>query len=61
MHHLDCQSFHLIYSLYIALDKKTECELAAEIGITQQAIHKQKEKILSQLKFLVVKCEKSPQ
>lgn len=61
LHHLDCQSFHLIYSLYISLSKKTERELAAEIGISQQAIHKRKEKILSQLKFLVVKCEKSPQ
>ncbi len=58
---LDSGSFHLIYSLYLAPDKKTESELAAEVGISQQAVHKRKEKILRRLKFLVVKCEKSPQ
>lgn len=61
LRHLDHQSFGLIYALYLAVYKKTECELATEIGISQQAIHKRKEKILSKLKFLVVKSEKSPQ
>ena len=61
LHHLDYKSFWLIYSLYLNHDKKTECELAVEIGISQQAVHKRKEKILSKLKFLVVKYEKSPQ
>lgn len=61
LHQLDNQSFHLIYSLYLTTDKKTESELASEIGISQQAVHRRKEKILHKLKFLVVKCEKSPQ
>lgn len=61
LYQLDNQSFHLIYSLYLAFDTKTESELAAEIGISQQAVHKRKGKILQKLKFLVVKFEKSPQ
>lgn len=61
LRHLDHQSFRLIYALYLAVYKKTECELAEEVGISQQAIHKRKEKILRKLKFLVVKSEKSPQ
>ena len=58
---LDFQSFYLIYSSYLALCKKTEGELALEIGISQQAVHKRKKKILQELKFLVVKFEKSLQ
>lgn len=58
---LDTSSFYLIYSLYLDFNRKTESELASEIGISQQAVHKRKEKILRQLKFLVVKSEKSPQ
>lgn len=58
---LDHQSFYLIYSLYLASDRRTENELASEVGISQQALHKRKDKILKQLKFLVVKCEKSLQ
>ena len=61
LRHLDQQSFYLIYSLYFARHTKTEYELAKEVGISQQAISKRKVKILSKLKFLVVKCEKSPQ
>ena len=61
LRHLDHQSFYLIYSLYLARHTKTESKLAKEVGISQQAIHKRKEKILGELKFLVVKCEKSPQ
>ena len=61
LHQLDSQSFYLIYSIYLADSRKTEHEFAIEIGITQQAVHKRKEKILKQLKFLVVKFEKSPQ
>ena len=61
LRHLDHQSFYLIYSLYLARQPKTERELAAEVGISQQAIHRRKEKILRKLKFLVVKSEKSPQ
>ena len=52
---LDYQSFYLIYSLYRDLHRKTEYELAAEVGISQKAINKRKEKILKKLKFLVVK------
>ena len=61
LRHLDHQSFYLIYSLYLACHPKTERELATEVGISQQAIHRRKEKILRKLKFLVVKSEKSPQ
>lgn len=61
LRYLDHQSFYLIYSLYLARHTKTECKLAKEVGISQQAIHKRKRKILSELKILVVKCEKSPQ
>lgn len=61
LHQLDYSSFYLIYSLYLTLEKKTECELAAEIGISQQAVHSRKEKILRKLKFLVVKSGKNRQ
>lgn len=61
LRHLDYQSFYLIYSLYLARHTKTEHELAKEVGISQQAVHKRKRKILSDLKFLVVKLEKNPQ
>ena len=58
---LDHQSFYLIHSLYFACIPKTECELAKEVGISQQAINKRRRKILSDLKLLVVKFEKSHQ
>lgn len=51
---LDYESFYLIYSLYMAVGKKTESEFAAEVGISQPAVHKRKEKILRKLKFLVI-------
>lgn len=59
--HLDKESLHLIRSLYLADKCKTERELARELGISQVAIHKQKKKILSALKILVIKIEKSQQ
>lgn len=58
LHQLDFSSFHLIYSLYLASNKKTEGELAAEIGVSQPAVHRRKEKILSNLKLLVIKSGK---
>ena len=61
LHQLDCSSFYLIHSLYLTSEKKTEHELAAEIGISQQAVHRRKEKILKKLKFLVVKSGKNRQ
>lgn len=61
LHQLDCSSFYLIYSLYLASSKKTEGELAVEIGVSQPAVHRRKEKILSNLKFLVIKSGKNRQ
>lgn len=59
--HLDAKSRQLIYALYLADTQKTERELALESGVSQVAIHKQKKKALSRLKFLVIKSQKSSQ
>lgn len=58
---LDKESYQLIYSSYLAPEKKTERELARERGLSQVAVHKQKKKILDTLKFLVIKIQKSSQ
>ena len=58
---LDARSYHLIYVLYLAKNRKTERDLAAEYGVSQNAIHKQKKEILKNLKFLVVKGKKISQ
>lgn len=54
-------NYHLIHSMYLAENKKTERELAQEKGLSQVAIHKQKKKALRTLKFLVIKIQKSSQ
>ncbi len=59
--HLDTESRRVIHALYLADVRKTERELAQERGVSQVAIHKQKKKILSTLKFLVIKSQKSQQ
>ena len=61
MESLDADSLHILHSLYIAEPPMTEADLAAEIGVTQQAINKRKKKILGILKNAVVKSEKSQQ
>lgn len=58
---LDNESFLLIHALYLANERKTESEIASERGISQNAIHKRKKKILKNLKILVVKLQKSSQ
>lgn len=58
---LDVKSYRLIYLLYFTEKRRTEQELAKELGISQNAINKQKKKILKRLKFLVVKNQKSQQ
>lgn len=58
---LDLESYRLIYALYIADKRYTERELAHKLGVSQNAINKQKKKTLQKLKFLVVKIQKSSQ
>ena len=58
---LDSQNYQLIHALYLADNQKTEREIAQELGVSQNAINKQKKKILKTLKFLVVKLQKSSQ
>ncbi len=47
---LDPASYQIIYSYYLAEDHKTESQLAEKLGISQSAVHKQKKKILKNLK-----------
>lgn len=58
---LDAMSYQLIHALYLSPQRKTERELAQDLGISQNAVNKQKKKILKTLKFLVVKIQKSQQ
>ena len=58
---LDTDSYRLIYALYLSDCRQTERQLAQELGISQSAVHKRKKKILKNLKFLVIKFEKSSQ
>ena len=61
LHQLDKDSRLLIHALYLADERKTERDLAKELGVSQNAINKQKKKILQKLKILVVKIQKSQQ
>ena len=58
---LDHESYRLVHYLFFSKEQKTERELAADLGVSQNAIHKRKKKILKTLKFLVVKLQKSSQ
>lgn len=58
---LDEGSRLLIRALYLADKRSTERELAHKLGVSQNAVNKQKKKILKKLKLLVVKIEKSQQ
>lgn len=58
---LDTTDQQMIYDLYLAVNRKTERDLADKCGLSQVAIHKQKKKILDNLKFLVIKLQKSQQ
>ena len=54
---LDQESRFVITELYLIPETKTEQELAVELGMTQQGVHKRKKKILEILKNLVVKSK----
>ena len=58
---LDAESYQLIDALILSDDQKSERELALEFGLSQNAVNKRKNKILKNLKMLVVKLEKSQQ
>ena len=61
LHQPDKDNRLLIHALYLADERKTERDLAKELGVSQNAINKQKKKILQKLKILVVKIQKSQQ
>lgn len=58
---LDEESYTIIDALILAQDRKSERDLASEFGLSQKAINKRKQKILKNLKLLVLKAEKSQQ
>lgn len=58
---LDKESYMIIDALILTQDRKSERDLASEYGLSQNAVHKRKNKILENLKLLVVKAEKSSQ
>lgn len=58
---LDPESYLIIDALILSPGDKSERDLALEFGVSQNAVHKRKNKILKKLKFLVVKAEKSQQ
>ena len=58
---LDEESYMIIDALILGHDRRSERDLAAEFGLSQKAINKRKQKILKNLKLLVLKLEKSSQ
>lgn len=58
---LDPESYLIIDTLILSPGDKSERDLAAEFGLSQKAINKRKQKILKNLKLLVLKLEKSQQ
>ena len=58
---LDTESYLLIDSLILSDDRKSERELALQFGLSQKGINKRKNKILKNLKSVVLKLEKSQQ
>ncbi len=61
LNQLDAESYALIHSLYLDVEKKTERQMASLLGVSQAAINKRKKKILKTLKSLVIKIQKSSQ
>ena len=47
---LDPASYQIIYSYYLAEEHKTESRIAEKLEVSQSAVHKQKKKILKNLK-----------
>lgn len=58
---LDEESNYLLQRMYFGEKERSERDLAAELCISQPAVHKRKMKILKKLKLLVIKNEKSQQ
>lgn len=58
---LDTADYCLIHAMYLVENQKTERSLAHENGVSQNAIHKQKKRILKKIKSEVVKSKKSQQ
>ena len=58
---LDEESYMIIDALILASERKSERDLASEFGLSQKAVNKRKNKILKNLKFLVLKTQKSQQ
>lgn len=58
---LDEESNYLLQRMYFGEKERSERDLAAELCISQPAVHKRKMKILKNLKLLVIKNEKSQQ
>ena len=58
---LDKESYLLIDSLILSENRKSERDLASEYGLSQKAINKRKNKILRNLKKLVLENGKSSQ
>ena len=61
LQNLDSESAYIIYSLFLSGKRKSQRELAGELGLTQQAMSWRKKKILEKLKIAFVKTEKSQQ
>ena len=51
----------MLQKFFFTTQKESERMIAAELGISQPAVHKRKKKILKKLKMLVIKFEKSQQ
>jgi RNA polymerase sigma factor (sigma-70 family) len=56
---LPVEDYQFVRALY--LENMTERSMAKKIGVSQVAVHKRKKRILEDLKFLVIKLEKSSQ
>lgn len=56
MNYLNKDQYYIIFSLYF--EEKSECEVAKELNISQQALNKRKRKILLSLKKRLAKYQK---
>lgn len=55
------ESYMILNAFILAQDRKSERDLASEFGLSQNAVHKRKNKVLENLRLLVAKVEKSQQ
>lgn len=61
LNELDDESYQLMYDLYLSENRKTQRELARELGVRQNSVWYRTNKIRENLKFLLVKRKKSSQ